>query len=113
MRSPEELRRNLARAILHIRSRRATSRRTLADVMVLSPTTAGFYVDHLIGHGYIHETGLEQTGKGRPKRSLSTKPEAGWFAGVEFNAERIQAVSVDFSGNLTASQLRSLPEGAN
>jgi predicted NBD/HSP70 family sugar kinase len=113
MRNPEELRRNRAQAILHIRSRRATSRRTLADVMALSPTTAGFYVDQLISNGYIRETGLEQVGMGRPKRSLSTIAEAGWFAGVEFNAERIQAVRVDFSGRLTASQCRPLPEGAN
>jgi predicted NBD/HSP70 family sugar kinase len=113
MRNPEELRRNLAQAILHIRSHRATSRRTLADVMALSPTTAGFYVDQLIGSGHVHETGLEQVGMGRPKRSLGAKAEAGWFAGVEFNAERVQAVRVDFSGRLTASQLRPLPEGVS
>lgn len=113
MRNPEELRQNRVQAILHIRSGRATSRRTLADVMALSPTTAGFYVDQLISSGYVQETGLEQAGMGRPKRSLSTKAEAGWFAGIEFNAERVQAVRVDFSGKLTASNLRPLPEGAN
>jgi predicted NBD/HSP70 family sugar kinase len=113
MRNPDELRRNLAKAILHIRSHRATSRRTLADVMTLSPTTAGFYVDQLIDSGHVHETGLEQVGMGRPKRSLGTKADAGWFAGVEFNAERVQAVRVDFSGRLTASQLRPLPEGVS
>jgi predicted NBD/HSP70 family sugar kinase len=78
--------------------------------MSLSPTTAGYYVDQLIGSGHVHETGLEQVGMGRPKRSLGTKAEAGWFAGVEFNAERVQAVRVDFSGRQTASQLRPLPE---
>jgi predicted NBD/HSP70 family sugar kinase len=113
MRNPEELRRNLAQTILHIRSQRATSRRTLADVMALSPTTAGFYVDQLIGSGHVHETGLEQVGMGRPKRSLGTRADAGWFAGVEFNAERVQAVRVDFSGRLIASQLRPLPEGVS
>jgi predicted NBD/HSP70 family sugar kinase len=81
--------------------------------MTLSPTTVGFYVDQLISRGYIHETGLEQARLGRPKRTLGTKAEAGWFAGVEFNAERIQAVRIDFSGKLTASRLRPLPEGAN
>jgi predicted NBD/HSP70 family sugar kinase len=113
MRNPEELRRNLAQAILHIRSQRATSRRTLADVMALSPTTAGFYVDQLIAGGHVHETGLEQVGMGRPKRSLGAKADAGWFAGVEFNAERVQAVRVDFSGRVIASQLRPLPEGVS
>ncbi len=113
MRSPQEQLRNLAQAILHIRSHRATSRRTLADVMTLSPSTAGFYVDQLIGHGLVQETGVEQVGIGRPKRSLGVKGEAGWFAGVEFNAERVQAVRLDFSGRLIGSELRPLPEGAN
>ena len=48
MRSAEEVRLDLAKALLHVRSQRATSRRTLADVMKLSPTTAGSYVDQLI-----------------------------------------------------------------
>ena len=112
MRSPEELRRNLAQAVLHIRSQRATSRRTLADVMALSPSTAGFYVDQLIDRGFIEETGLDQTGKGRPKRALGTRADAGWFAGVEFNAERVQAVRIDFSGTVTASRQCSLPSRA-
>ncbi|MEX2577719.1 MAG: ROK family protein [Verrucomicrobiales bacterium] len=113
MRSPEDLRHNLGQAILHVRSRRATSRRTLADVMSLSPTTAGIYVDQLIGCGYLREAGLEQGRMGRPKRSLNTRSGAGWFAGVEFNAERVQAVRVDFSGALGASEVRPLPEGAD
>ena len=49
---------------------------------------------------------------GRPKRLLSPCAEAGWFAGVEFNAERIQAVRVDFVGKLIASEMRSLGEGS-
>ena len=113
MRNPDELRQNRAQAILHIRSGRATSRRTLADIMTLSPTTAGFYVDQLISGGYVEETGLERAGMGRPKRALSTRAEAGWFAGIEFNAERIQAVRVDFSGKPTAHSRRPLPEGSN
>lgn len=113
MRSPEDLRHNLAQAILHVRSQRATSRRSLADVMRLSPTTAGFYVDQLIAFGHLRESGLEQGLMGRPKRALSTEAAAGWFAGIEFNAERMQAVRVDFSGTLAASALRPLPEGAH
>lgn len=113
MRNPEELRSNLAEAILHVRSGRATSRRTLADVMKLSPTTAGSYVDQLIAFGELRESGLEQGRMGRPKRTLSTVAEAGWFAGIEFNAERVQAVRVDFSGKMAASELRSLPEEAD
>ena len=46
----------------------------------------------------------------RPKRSLTTNADAGWFAGIEFNAERIQGVRVDFSGVKAASLTTSLPE---
>jgi predicted NBD/HSP70 family sugar kinase len=111
--NPDDLRQNLAQSIANVRSQRATSRRNLADVMRLSPTTAGFYVDHLIELGYLRESGLEQGLKGRPKRCLSTVAEAGWFAGIEFNAERVQGVRVDFSGRLAFGGMRPLPEDAD
>lgn len=113
MRSPEELRENLSKAILHVRSGHATSRRVLADVLKLSPSTTGDYVDQLIASGHLCESGLEQGRMGRPKRVLRTVPAAGWFAGIEFNAERIQAVRVDFSGAQTQTITRNLPEDAN
>ena len=113
MKSPEELRHDLAQAILHVRSRRATSRRTLADLMKLSPTTSGSCVDQLIGSGHLRESGLEQGRMGRPKRSLGMVAGAGWFAGIEFNAERVRAVRVDFSGQLAASVFRPLPREAD
>jgi len=110
MRNPEDQRHLIAQAVLHVRSQRATSRRELADLMRLSPTTAGQYVDHLIDSGHLNENGLERGPMGRPKRSLTTNPDAGWFAGIEFNAERIQGIRVDFSGVKTDSRIISLPE---
>ncbi len=112
MRSPEELRENLARAILHVRSGHATSRRTLADALRLSPSTTGDYVDQLIASGHLIESGLEQGRMGRPKRLLRTVPGAGWYAGIEFNAERVQAVCVDFSGVKTRTLTRTLADDA-
>lgn len=109
MRNPEDQRHLLAQAVLHVRSQRATSRRELADVMRLSPTTAGQYADQLIASGHLNENGVEKGPMGRPKRSLSLNPGAGWFAGIEFNAERIQGVRVDFSGVKAASVTTSLP----
>jgi len=113
MRSSEELRENLSKAILHVRSGHATSRRVLSDVLRLSPSTTGYYVDQLIASGHLIESGLEQGRMGRPKRVLRTVPGAGWFAGVEFHAERIQAVRVDFSGVPTMTLTHSLPEDAD
>lgn len=110
MRKLEDQRHLLAQAVLHVRSQRATSRRTLADMLRLSPTTAGQYVDQLIESGHLQESGLEQGAMGRPKRSLGTVPGAGWFAGVEFNAERIQGVRVDFAGAKVEGRVVSLAD---
>ena len=108
MRSAEEQRQFLAQAVLHVRSGRAASRRELADLMKLSPSTAGQYVDQLLEAGLLEETGLEQGAIGRPKRLLNVAPDAGWFAGVEFNAERVQAVRIDFAGRVTGSHVEYL-----
>lgn len=102
-----------AAAVLHLRSGSATSRSSLARVLGASPSTLGIYVDHLIGMGYASESGLEQGPMGRPRRNLCLRPEAGWFAGVEFNAERAQAVRVDFAGKACAAEVRQLPPHAD
>lgn len=93
----------LGAAILQVRSGRATSRTTLAKALGISPSTIGLYVDQLIAEKFLNESGLNQGPMGRPRRVLTTRPEAGWFAGVEFNAERVQAVGVDFSGQKTTA----------
>jgi predicted NBD/HSP70 family sugar kinase len=103
----------LAAILLQLRGQHATSRSTLAKVTQLSPSTVGIYVDHLTALGYVAEGGLEQGKMGRPQRRLSLVEEAGWFAGVEFNAERIQAVRVDFAGKKELSIHRPLPPDAN
>ncbi|MEN3943079.1 ROK family protein [Prosthecobacter sp. SYSU 5D2] len=103
----------LATILLQLRGQHATSRSTLAKVTHLSPSTVGIYVDHLIALGYVIEGGLEQGKMGRPQRRLSLVQNAGWFAGVEFNAERIQAVRVDFAGKKDLSIHRPLPPEAN
>ncbi len=103
----------LAAAVLHLRSGRAVSRSSLAVALGLAPSTVGLYVDQLIADGYVDESGLEQGPLGRPKRRLATLRGAGWFAGVEFNAERVQAVSVDFSGRRVTAQSKWLPDGAD
>lgn len=99
----------LGAAILHVRSGRATSRTTLAKELGISPSTVGLYVDRLIAENFLDESGVNQGRMGRPQRLLTTRPNAGWFVGVEFNAQRLQAVAVDFSGNRDASVSCPLP----
>lgn len=100
----------LGAAVLQLRRGRAVSRSSLAVALGLAPSTVGLYVDELIADGYVDESGLEQGPLGRPKRRLATRPGAGWFAGVEFNAERVQAVCVDFSGQRVSAQSKWLPD---
>lgn len=111
--NPAILRDLLGAAVLHLRSGRAVSRSSLAVALGLAPSTIGLYVDQLIADGYVDESGLEQGPLGRPKRRLATQADAGWFAGVEFNAERVQAVRVDFSGRQVASESKWLPDDAD
>ncbi len=111
MRNPDDIRQSLAETVRLVRGGRATSRRDLATGLGISPTTAGQYADELIRLGCLRETGLEQGAAGRPKRRLETVAGAGWFAGIEFNAERLRAVAVDFSGQRREGLKVPLPEG--
>lgn len=110
MRNADDIVQSLAESILAIRSGSAVFRRDLASYLGISPTTAGFYADELIKQGFLRETGLEQGPAGRPKRRLETVPTAGWFAGVEFHAERLRAVAVDFSGQRVTGNKKLIPE---
>jgi predicted NBD/HSP70 family sugar kinase len=100
----------LGTAVLQVRSGRATSRTTLARALGISPSTVGMYVDQLIAEGFLNESGLNQGPMGRPRRVLTTCAGAGWFAGVEFNAQRVQAVGVDFSGQAKTAFEQLLPD---
>jgi len=113
MRSSSDQAQIAARIVLLVRSSKATSRRVLADEARLSPTTAGMYADDLIRRGFLHESGLERGGMGRPKRLLTVNPNAGWFIGLEFNADRAQAMAVDFAGQVKSSRMALLPRGAD
>ncbi len=108
-RKPSDHRALLASTIILLRSRKAVSRSALAKALNASASTLGLYVDQLAAMGYIEEVGLEKANVGRPQRVLGLVSDAGWFAGLEFNAHRVQAVSVDFSGKELGAESRTLP----
>ena len=112
-RSIAGLREALGSAVLQLRSRAATSRSALSQALGVAPSTGGLYVDMLIEAGYLSESGLHQGAMGRPKRTLALRPKAGWFAGVEFHAARLQAVRVDFAGEFAAPVEKALPPSAD
>ncbi|MEZ5387080.1 MAG: ROK family protein [Prosthecobacter sp.] len=83
----------------------------MSKKLSVSPSTTGLYVDQLIADGYLTESGVTQGAMGRPRRILKTEPNAGLFAGIEFNASRMQATGVDFSGQKISGVSRALPPG--
>ncbi|MES2505927.1 MAG: ROK family protein [Verrucomicrobiota bacterium] len=95
-----DLRQLFASTVLNVRRGSATSRTTLARTLGLSASTVGLYVDQLISTGHLSESGLEHGFMGRPKRRLMVRRDPGWFAGVEFNADRVQVTGLDFSGQI-------------
>lgn len=112
-RSTAGIREALGMALLQLRRRAATSRSSLSQTLGVAASTGGLYVDLLIEAGYLSESGLDQGPMGRPKRALVLTPEAGWFAGVEFHATRVQAVRVDFAGRFAAPLEEALPAAAD
>lgn len=99
-----DLRQLLASTVIQVRSGRATSRTNLARALGLSASTMGLYVDQLIATGHLHESGLDHGLMGRPKRRLSVRSHPGRFVGVEFNADRMQIIGLDFAGQVIHSE---------
>ncbi len=108
---PLDHRAMLGATILNLRSGLAVSRTSLARLLGASASTLCLYTDQLIAEGYVKETGIDKATIGRPQRLLGLVPEVGWFAGVEFNAQRIHFVAIDFAGKVISSQECAL--GAN
>lgn len=106
---PDEFQQQLAECILHLRTRRANSRSSLARSMGISASTMGIYVDTLIKRGLVQESGQELGHVGRPKRLLRPCAEAGWFAGIEFHGGGIWGVAVDFAGKVITRYHEFLP----
>ncbi len=92
----------LAKCVLHLQTRQANSRVSLARVLGISASTIGIYVDILIQRGLVQESGQEIGLVGRPKRLLRPCAAAGWFAGIEFDGGGIWGVAVDLSGKVAA-----------
>lgn len=88
-----------AALIKHIRAANGLSRVELARALGLSPSTAGVYVERLIRAGYLLEGKKTVAGAGRPRTRIVLNPEAGHFVGVDFHADEILAVAVDFAQN--------------
>ncbi|NQU39841.1 MAG: ROK family protein [Lentisphaerae bacterium] len=91
-----------AMLVKHIRAAGGLSRIELSHALTLSPTTIGAYVDRLLHEGILIEGERAATGVGRPRTSIALNPVAGQFIGVDFYADEILAVAMDFAQNVVA-----------
>lgn len=88
-----------AALVKHIRSAGGLSRIELATALTLSPSTIGVYVDRLLREGILIEGSRAASGIGRPRTTVMLNPGAGQFVGVDFHADEVWAISMDFAQN--------------
>src|SRR6056297_1386250 len=74
------------------------SRLALAKHLNINPTTAGDYVEELMGMGLLLEGEPATSGRGRSPIPLQLNADFGCFLGLDFEALRARAVLCDFSG---------------
>jgi predicted NBD/HSP70 family sugar kinase len=83
--------------VRRLRIGREVSRVELARQLNLAPSTVGLYVDGLIADGYLREGCKAKRASGRPPTILELNPQAGRFIGIDFEAQTLRAIAVDFS----------------
>ena len=84
-----------------VRESEGISRLSLSKKLKLAPSTVGIYVERLLEEGFLLEAKKQKAVRsGRPEVFLTLNPERGEFIGVDFYAEHILAMSVDFSNKL-------------
>ncbi len=84
-----------------VRQHGQVSRFDLKKQSRYSMTTTLDTVEALLHEGLITESGVGESTGGRKPTWISINPQGGYFLGVEFNAEHIYSVILDFSGNVT------------
>lgn len=102
-----------SRMLREIRRHDGISRLVLSKRMGISPSTSGIYVDRLIEDGYLVEEPTQDNSsrkrsRGRPEIYLRPSPKGGYFIGVEFEANVVHAVCLDFAENHVSAATVSL-----
>ncbi|GAB3083794.1 ROK family protein [Isoptericola nanjingensis] len=86
-----------------VRTRGSISRVELARLSGLTSPTVTHVVRGLLDLGLVHETGVQQRGRGQPRRLLSVTADAGYAVGIQVDLTTTTAVVVDFAGATVAS----------
>jgi len=91
---------NLSLVLRLIHSQSPLSRAQLAGITGLNKSTVSSLVDELIEHKFVHETGSNTGGTGRPATLLEINPQAGNIVGVELGVDFVSVAVTDVLGNI-------------
>ncbi|MCK9795830.1 ROK family transcriptional regulator [Isoptericola sp. 4D.3] len=86
-----------------VRTRGTISRVELAQLSGLTSPTVTHVVRGLLDLGLVHEVGVQQRGRGQPRRLLSVTADAGYAVGIQVDLTTTTVVVVDFAGTTVAS----------
>lgn len=94
-----------------VRESDGISRLVLSKKLKLAPSTVGIYVERLLEEGFLLEAKKKKALRsGRPEVHLMINPDRGHFIGVDFYAERIMAMSVDFANDYLKQEIIDVDE---
>ncbi len=91
---------NLSAVLRLIQVQAPISRAQLAVSTGLNKSTVSSLVDDLLERGFVHETGINSAGTGRPATLLEMNPQAGHIIGVELGVDFVSVGISDFQGQL-------------
>ncbi|MEU7908547.1 ROK family transcriptional regulator [Actinoplanes sp. NPDC049118] len=93
-----------------IRSALVISRVELAELTGLTQPLISNIVRDLIADGVIHETGLADSVRGKPRKLLAIKPANRFGIGFEVGAESVTCVAVDLTGGVVGREVVPLDD---
>jgi len=91
---------NLSLVLQLIHNEAPLSRSQIAQITGLNKSTVSSLVENLMELHLVHETGINQSGTGRPSRLLAINSLAGGIIGVEFGVDFVTVAITDFAGNV-------------
>jgi len=87
------------------------TRRDASRMLGIAPSTAGDYIGQLMGADVLRERPDNSGRVGRPQHYLELNREAGYFVGVDFEANTLMAQVVDFACRPIYRERRELEGG--
>lgn len=91
---------NLSLVLRLIHTQAPVSRAQLAVITGLNKSTISSLVEELLKRQFIHETGTDSLGPGRPATLLEINPQVGCVIGIELGVDFVSVAATDFLGNI-------------